>query len=400
MSHNAASSSISFGAAASAFSRANSPIAAASVIGTSFNIDGMDRNDRYVGHPGSIKSDNVRAAAIAQATSVEQVIGLVPAAYRQALGPPMHAIAALAEKYNQVERRVANLRSLQWDSPNLPPHLRVKMPEVQCSKEFLSRDEWTNFKATLEADHKAYQTKLLAEALKAKVDELDYLEAELKPSACLEALQPVVIKRWNELEPGFKTPVFVYVNRNNSETVDAPLPGNLTDVRVKDWVTNPTAQVEFDGLFRDLPALSMRILAIVRDKANAMRIKIEKKKKVEADADVEMADLTKPGPSIQSLIDRAVNARIKSLEGKVPQKGKGEKKKTSGKSVSPQDLRHPPKSTPTPSRKLPSVKKAVANAAKSKAKKGKKGGNKGKDVKGKKRAGTYTATLERFQIAY
>ena len=34
-------------------------------------------------------------------------------------------------------------------------------------------------------------------------------------------------------------------------------------------------------------------------------------------ADVEMADATRPGPSIQSLVDRAVSAKVKELEKKV-----------------------------------------------------------------------------------
>lgn len=43
--------------------------------------------------------------------------------------------------------------------------------------------------------------------------------------------------------------------------------------------------------------------------------KDEKKKQLARNADVEMADATKPGPSIQSMIDKAVNARVKQMAG-------------------------------------------------------------------------------------
>jgi len=37
------------------------------------------------------------------------------------------------------------------------------------------------------------------------------------------------------------------------------------------------------------------------------------KKQLHESADVEMADATRPGPSIQSMIDKAVSARLKKI---------------------------------------------------------------------------------------
>lgn len=44
-----------------------------------------------------------------------------------------------------------------------------------------------------------------------------------------------------------------------------------------------------------------------------MQVKIEKKRTVAVKVDVEMADASKPGPSIQSLINKGLNAKLKQL---------------------------------------------------------------------------------------
>ncbi|EIW53801.1 uncharacterized protein TRAVEDRAFT_52924 [Trametes versicolor FP-101664 SS1] len=119
----------------------------------------------------------------------------------------------------------------------------------------------------------------------------------------------------------------------------------------------------------------------------AMQAKIEKKKATEKSADVEMADATKPGPSIQSLVDKAVAGRVKPLEGKLNKLSvKG------GKTLNKNLV----------------AKKTIAQASTKKSTGPKPGPSKkttpkpsgGKDPKGKRKAGTYSVALAPFPTPY
>jgi hypothetical protein len=94
------------------------------------------------------------------------------------------------------------------------------------------------------------------------------------------------------------------------------------------------------------------VISIAGARDAVMATKISKKKDLAKSADVEMADATKPGPSIQSMIDKAVSARLKASTSKVstrfvpystnthslvaaPKKGdSGKKKSSTSKKVS------------------------------------------------------------------
>ena len=59
--------------------------------------------------------------------------------------------------------------------------------------------------------------------------------------------------------------------------------------------------------------LGLQIDCITNIKHCMMQVKIEKKRTVAVKVDVEMADASKPGPSIQSLINKGLNAKLKQL---------------------------------------------------------------------------------------
>jgi hypothetical protein len=80
-----------------------------------------------------------------------------------------------------------------------------------------------------------------------------------------------------------------------------------------DWEISPKKVAERHTLMRAAPLFGLQIGQIVALRHRALAVKINKKKEVAAAADVEMVDATKPGPSIQSLIDKGLNARLKKL---------------------------------------------------------------------------------------
>jgi hypothetical protein len=125
-------------------------------------------------------------------------------------------------------------------------------------------------------------------------------------------------KIWNERQASFRIPTLIR---------DA----TTGDVTLASWIVSPQKTAERDVLLRAGHLFCLQICLIVSLRHNALNTKIEKKKALtkplpKLGEDVEMADATKPGPSIQSVIDKAVNARFKKMtlqmEGKNKKGGK------------------------------------------------------------------------------
>ncbi|KAF8221316.1 hypothetical protein L208DRAFT_1382310 [Tricholoma matsutake] len=90
------------------------------------------------------------------------------------------------------------------------------------------------------------------------------------------------------------------------------------------YVPNPliTAQLLSEQVLEDSVVFAFCIIAVVEARDMVMLTKISKKKDLAKSADVEMADATKPGPLMQSMIDKAVSTQLKSLlkpPGPLPQ---------------------------------------------------------------------------------
>lgn len=136
------------------------------------------------------------------------------------------------------------------------------------------------------------------------------------------ALEPIVTARFNELCAHGQVPTF----SANAEGLPV----------LNSWTTPAYFGVVYRDLLADLPMYGLRIQTFAANKAQAMAQSMRAKREVVAAADVEMADtaptgVAGPGPStIQSMVDKAVAARMKKLE-KPEGKGKGKGK---GKDVS------------------------------------------------------------------
>lgn len=84
---------------------------------------------------------------------------------------------------------------------------------------------------------------------------------------------------------------------------------------VDGWSLAPIKLAERDVMRRAGSLVRDSIVRIVEIRHRVLSKKIEKKRDVAAKADIEMRDVddTRPGPSIQSLIDKGLNARLKKL---------------------------------------------------------------------------------------
>ena len=269
---------------------------------------------------GMQTADLVRITAIQAATSVDQVIGLIPDDYRSTLAPELRAIAAVAEKRQKALASAVRLEGLvkngYTSSNQLPPHLRAAVPQLQAPKEFASQAEFQKAKDEAEADRKAYEGKTLARAAKLKRDEVDHYDTECKLESLIERCRALVVKRWAEhVAPHAKVPKWEY-----SATADfsaAAEEGEIRNVRINGWKTSPAKQVEFRAIVNDLAYLITRVMAFEEAKAAAASRAAEKKRSIVKDADIEMADVATSAASIQSLVDKAVNAKVQQVLAKV-----------------------------------------------------------------------------------
>lgn len=247
-------------------------------------------------------SRTARHAALQAASTVDSLIAMVPADYRHVLREALLGISATATKLNGARTVVA--RWLQHQAAGtLPPHLRSAMPEVQLTKDFAADAAGAAHAAAMRASHRKYQESVLADAIRAKQDDIRFLEASLQPERLYSSMLPYVTKRRTEILAATKLPILTK-NAQGEVVLDG-------------WEENHSGIRLAQQVLEDVVVYAYRIISISEARDAVMATKITKKKDLAHAADVEMADATKPGPSIQSMIDKAISARLKASSSKV-----------------------------------------------------------------------------------
>ncbi|KAF5324128.1 hypothetical protein D9619_011078 [Psilocybe cf. subviscida] len=317
----------------------------------------------------SNESLHVLHSKISNSRSVDAVIDAVPIDYRPRLKDRLLQYASWVDKLETVRTSFERLK-LVISSGAVPQRLRVSAPVFQFTKEFRESDDASAAKAGAAfADAAAtFQTSVTKDARTLKQAELSWWESRCEPDAQQSAFADDVNAVFADRVNSFKVPTIVYDAQGANPTLGA-------------MVTSNQRISERDVLIRASRLFFSQIILIVQARHRAMSKVIEKKKEVASQADVEMADLTKPGPSLQSFIQKSLNAQIKKLALPTAAKKNG-----SGPSSSKAPPSTPSKpSTSTPSkRKAPSTKAAQKQKDK-KTNHGKKGkaSNPANDRKGK-----------------
>ncbi|PPQ93991.1 hypothetical protein CVT25_007372 [Psilocybe cyanescens] len=106
-------------------------------------------------------------------------------------------------------------------------------------------------------------------------------------------------KVWNNWKHGYCMPVIVKDDKGKNH--------------IDWWEVFPQKKSECDSLNICLPLLCNQIDTIVETHHCALNKKIKKKWDTAVQADIEMADVTKPGLLIQSFINKGLNAHLKKL---------------------------------------------------------------------------------------
>ena len=242
----------------------------------------------------------VRHTAFQGASTVEELIAMIPSDYRTLLQPFLLEVAGLASKRASAQNVHSKWLAHQT-AGTLPSHLRARAPEVQVTKEFGGQQSATAQRSSLLELHDTYGKAALAKSLELKAADLAHLETLLTPEALYKRMEPIIEDRANAILKATKLPRFDRVM----------LDGKL-DVQLVEWVPNKAAEALAREVLDDCVVYAFRVISIVEVREFSLINKANKKKAIARAADVEMADGTKPGPSIQSLIDKAVSKAVKS----------------------------------------------------------------------------------------
>ncbi|KAK0224377.1 hypothetical protein IW262DRAFT_1459429 [Armillaria fumosa] len=310
-----------------------------------------------------------RCVALQDARSVDQLIDMVPGDYVDCLREPLRGIAATATKLLSARATLVKWRG-HAAAGTMPSHLFRQAPEIQLTADFGSSEGAAEHRQGLVTAHKAYLDQLLQNAINAKSDDCTFLEEALEPAALFNRLHPIVSAQAAHLLAHRKVPVIKYDAMGEFDSVTFE-----EDAVVKTQGKN----VQADAL-----AYAFRVISIVEATQRNASAKQDRKKALKQAADVEMADATRPGPSTQSMIDRAVAAALKNADKKGKGKNKDGKKKASSTSKAARyasELPPPPVYLPRAGRKPPNALKGAEKKKKpaGKTKPAKKDKGKGKE---------------------
>lgn len=257
------------------------------------NRQGSVATQAYVPNPHAL----VRHSLLQAATSVGGVIDMIPADYRHVLAEPIKAIANNAQRL-ATARTTLHKWQTQLASGMFPSFISSKVPAVQFTKGYEESSDGKALLAELKATNTSHQTALFTRVIRGKGDEVKFLEGSLSDSVVADTLRAVILTRFGTLERGAKIP--------NWGTDAEGVPVILT------WEVNPLHQSICRQVLEDCVAHVHRCISIVDASVSQVEAKAKAKKVIHNTADAEMQDGT-AGPSIQSLVDKSLNAAVKRL---------------------------------------------------------------------------------------
>src|SRR5258708_3202097 len=233
------------------------------------------------------------------ANSLSELVAMVPHNYRETLRPFLVEISSNAEKRSRAKETIERLSGLRAREPiQFPNHIAVKAHEVQLTKEFASTDAGRKAVSDLAAANLAYKVSLLDQEIAAKAANIEHLDGRLGVERLFGLMKPIISQRFAALQLTNQVPV---LEKGSEEG----------EIVVKSWIVSPALETEYADLLQDASSFALRASGLVDTKHDAAHQKAAAKKALKESADVEMADATKPGPSIQSLVDKAVSAAVK-----------------------------------------------------------------------------------------
>jgi hypothetical protein len=297
------------------FSRAFSPYASAfsAEIAASRGLDSSEP---------AVARKEARLRVITSTTSVEDVLALVPRHYADVLRAPLLGYSDL---HHKLLKAVAS--HMMWQkhfaAGTFPPFLAGKggAPKTpQMSKEFLESAEG---KTTVEERRAADEAARVAHfrgVIADRVKEIDFLKGKLDHPAQYAVLAAIAKEVRDHLATQRRLPQFADVLDDKGEVTG--------EIQVVDWSSDPFVDTEYKEVLEDLSVWMWRIKALVDDKWERDNKRTIKKKSLQHDADVTMADAEPTaGPSTSTIAKMVASEVAKQSGGSKASKSKKDKKK-------------------------------------------------------------------------
>ncbi|KAH9889573.1 hypothetical protein C8Q73DRAFT_668006 [Cubamyces lactineus] len=279
---------------------------------------------------GSVSAAVVRHLAYDKCITTGDLIAQISPNYRGVVGPLIREITDLAEKRGNAN---SSLRKLEAHKANgtIPSHLSLRVPELQACKEFREKGTLGSINSGIKTRVLEVEKGLLDEAIKAKKAEIELLRGKLSHAVLVDTFTSALRLRWTDVKADNQTPVFRYYKTVAGPEGPTKVASDLwdhTDMEVVDWRVHEAVLKEYADLQEDALPIALRAIAIVENAQTAMQAKIEKKKGVQKTADAMNVDddnaaakavgeAGKAGPSVQSLVDKAVAGKVKALQAQV-----------------------------------------------------------------------------------
>ncbi|KAF8873031.1 hypothetical protein BD779DRAFT_1452310, partial [Infundibulicybe gibba] len=234
------------------------------------------------------------------ASTVDELISMIPADYRQVLRKPLLVVADTATKLCHARSSLAKLDA-HIVGGTLPSSLQSKAPSHQSGAEHAKSDAGRAAKDLLETKHREYQVSCLKSMQSFKRDEVTSFEESLSADKTFPVLLGALTPRFETLKKISK--VVEYVQDTTA--------GATADTKVPKFLENPTVPILFEQVRDDLLGYLSRVRIIVESREDAVSTKKQAKKRIATDTDVEMGEIPSSSASIAEQVKYAVAAALK-----------------------------------------------------------------------------------------
>ncbi|KAF8880387.1 hypothetical protein CPB85DRAFT_1443005 [Mucidula mucida] len=203
-----------------------------------------------LGHANSSSEEDqalARHAALQGASSVEELIAMIPSDYRPVLREPLLKVASLTGKLVSTRRVLAG-------------HLTA---------EYSSSAEAAAHRKSQEDAREVYLKTLLENTIRMKKDEVMFLQMSLAPEAAFKQLAPVVSAQTTAIMARTKVPIF-----GPEQEGGPPV--------LKSWADNVSAQILGTQVLNDCVHYSFRVQSIVEAREFSRESKVTAKKEMQS----------------------------------------------------------------------------------------------------------------------
>ncbi|KAI0082903.1 hypothetical protein BDY19DRAFT_999104 [Irpex rosettiformis] len=359
MSSAAGSSSSRFQSVSNPLLRALSPLAVADAQASVSAIDG----DSF------LKIDDQKASALGLARSLDDVLRTVTVDYQTVLVPQLRKVFDYAERRATLRDQLVSLEKHKATGTFPTSLASVKVPVLQLGKEYLSACS-PKPPQFLEIESLVSQTraKCLDHMLEALRGELAWYEVQLSVETLIPQLATMVDQRFQDhIVPNSRVPEW--------DTIYLPNGKVESKLKENSWAISPSLKTAHGRQRAVIPRLIYTILALVENRREIAKQKVEEKKKLKDSLDVEMADAQDPN----EVVRKELESLRKQLNSLSVSKEKGKQKERKSTSTTSKKQKGHANSNATASSKKPSgpssdsTRQKVKKATLSKAKRDRKG---------------------------